>query len=42
MDKDIDQLESLNIGGKQFLPNADSKDTLASYEGWKKAVQQLL
>jgi len=40
--KDIDQLESLNIGGKQFSPNTDVKGAQASYEGWKKAVQQLL
>lgn len=40
--KDIDQLENLNISGKQFSPNTDVKDAQASYEGWKKAVQQLL
>ena len=40
--KDIDQLVSLNIGGKQFSPNTDVRDAQASYEGWKKAVQQLL
>jgi len=35
-------LESLNIDRKQFYPNTDSDDVHASYEGWKKAVQQLL
>jgi len=40
--KDIDQIKSLNIGGKQFSPNVDVKDAQASYEGWKKAVQKLL
>ena len=40
--KDIGQLESLNIERKQFCPNTDTKEAYACYEGWKKAVQQLL
>ena len=40
--QDIDQLESLNIDRKQLYPSADTKDAHASYEGWKRAVQQLL
>jgi glycerol kinase len=40
--QDISQLESLNIQRKQFCPNTDSKEAYAWYEGWKKAVQQLM
>jgi len=40
--QDIAQLESLNIGRKQIGPNTDATEAHASYEGWKKAVQQLL
>lgn len=39
--QDVDQLKSLSIDRKQLCPNADVKDTHASYEGWKRAVQQL-
>lgn len=40
--QDIGQLENLNIDRRQFCPNTDSENVHASYEGWKKAVQQLL
>jgi glycerol kinase len=39
--KDVDQLKSLSINRKQLYPNVDAKDAHSSYEGWKKAVQQL-
>ncbi|MBN2313643.1 MAG: glycerol kinase GlpK [Sedimentisphaerales bacterium] len=39
--QDVDQLKSLSIDRKQLCPNADAKDAYVSYEGWKKAVQQL-
>jgi glycerol kinase len=39
---DIGQLENLNVGRKQFSPNTDAKNVRASYDGWKKAVKQLL
>jgi glycerol kinase len=40
--QDVDQLKSLSIDRKQLCPSAAAKDAHASYEGWKKAVQQLL
>jgi len=39
---DIGQLKNLAAGRKQFSPNKDTKIVHASYEGWKKAVKQLL
>ena len=39
---DIGQLQNLTTGGKQFSPDKDTKKVHASYEGWKKAVKQLL
>lgn len=39
---DIGQLKNLAAGRKQFSPNKDTKKVHASYEGWKKAVKQLL
>ncbi|MFC1795142.1 glycerol kinase [Planctomycetota bacterium] len=39
---DIGQLKNLTTGRKQFSPNSDTKKVSASYEGWKKAVKQLL
>jgi glycerol kinase len=39
---DIDQLQNLTTGRKQFSPNKDTEKVHASYEGWKKAVKQLL
>jgi len=39
---DIGQLKNLTAGRKQFSPNTDTKKVHASYEGWKKAVKQLL
>jgi glycerol kinase len=40
--KDINQLETLNLGKKQFSPGANSEKVLAFYEGWQKAVQMLI
>jgi len=39
---DIGELKNLTTGRKQFSPNKDTKKVHASYEGWKKAVEQLL
>ena len=39
---DIGQLKNLNLGGKRFSPNPDTDMVRTFYEGWKKAVQQLL
>jgi glycerol kinase len=39
---DIGQLKNLNLGGKRFSPNPDTNMVRTFYEGWKKAVQQLL
>jgi len=39
---DIGQLQNLTTGRKQFSPNKDTEKVHASYEGWKKAVKQLL
>ena len=39
---DIDQLKNLTTGRKRFSPNTDVEKVHASYEGWKKAVKQLL
>jgi glycerol kinase len=39
---DIGQLKNLTTGRKQFCPDKDTKEVHASYEGWKKAVKQLL
>jgi len=39
---DISQLKNLTVGRKQFSPNTDVEKVHASYEGWKKAVKQLL
>ncbi|MHC4117772.1 MAG: FGGY family carbohydrate kinase [Planctomycetota bacterium] len=39
---DIDQLKSLNAGGKDFSPNHDVENVRVSYEGWTKAVRRLL
>jgi glycerol kinase len=38
----IDQLKNLTTDRKQFSPDKDTKKVHASYEGWKKAVKQLL
>ncbi len=39
---DIDQLKNNIAGRKQFSPNKDMEKVHTSYEGWKKAVKQLL
>lgn len=39
---DIGQLKDLNVDRKQFSPGPDTDMVCAFYEGWKKAVQQLL
>ena len=39
---DIGQLKNLTTGRKRFSPNTDVEKVHASYEGWKKAVKQLL
>lgn len=39
---DVDQLKNLTTDRKQFSPGKDMKKVHASYEGWKKAVKQLL
>lgn len=39
---DIGQLKGLNVDRKQFSPGPDTDMVCAFYEGWKKAVQQLL
>ena len=39
---DIDQLKNKIAGRKQFFPNKDVEKVHTSYEGWKKAVKQLL
>jgi glycerol kinase len=39
---DIDQLKNLTTDRKQFSPDKDMKKVHVSYEGWKKAVKQLL
>lgn len=38
----IGQLKNLNVSEKQFSPNPETKEVCGFYEGWKKAVQQLL
>jgi glycerol kinase len=40
--RDIDQLKNLNVGSKQFSPKPGTDNAHNAYEGWKKAVQQLL
>jgi len=39
---DIGQLKNLTTAKKQFSPDSDTEKVHASYEGWKKAVKQLL
>ncbi|MCP4259827.1 MAG: glycerol kinase GlpK [Planctomycetes bacterium] len=39
---DIDQLKNLTTGRNQYSHNKDTEKVQASYEGWKKAVKQLL
>ncbi|MHC4556098.1 MAG: FGGY-family carbohydrate kinase [Planctomycetota bacterium] len=39
---DLGQLKNLTSCRKQFSPDEDTKEVHASYEGWKKAVKQLL
>jgi len=39
---DISQLKNITTGKKQFSPNTDADKVHAFYEGWKKAVKQLL
>jgi glycerol kinase len=39
---DIDQLKSLSASKNQFSPGSNTDKVNAYYEGWKKAVQQLL
>ena len=39
---DIDQLKNNIAGKEQFSPNKDIEKVHTSYEGWKKAVKQLL
>lgn len=39
---DIDQLKNISVSKNQFSPRSDTEEADASYEGWKKAVQQLL
>jgi len=39
---DLEQLKSLSIDTKMFSPGSDTEDVQALYEGWKKAVQQLI
>jgi glycerol kinase len=39
---DIGQLKNLTTSRKQFSPNADMEKVHASYEGWKRAMIQLL
>jgi glycerol kinase len=39
--RDIDQLKNLSISKKQFSPRSDTDKIDSSYEGWKKALQQL-
>ena len=39
---DIGELQNLITGRKQFSPNKDTEKVQASYEGWKKAVKQIL
>ncbi|MHC4628875.1 MAG: FGGY family carbohydrate kinase [Planctomycetota bacterium] len=39
---DIEKIESLNVKKKQFSPGTGSKMAHTSYQGWKKAVSNLL
>ncbi|MCP4610314.1 MAG: glycerol kinase GlpK [Planctomycetes bacterium] len=39
---DIGHLKNLSTSRKQFSPNKDTEKVCASYEGWKRAVKQLL
>lgn len=39
---DLGQLKNLTAGRKRFSPNTDMNKVNASYEGWKKAVKQVL
>ncbi|MHC4204267.1 MAG: FGGY-family carbohydrate kinase [Planctomycetota bacterium] len=39
---DLGQLKNLISGRKRFSPDKNTKDVHASYEGWKKAVKQIL
>ena len=39
---DTNQLTNLTTSRKQFTPNTGTKTVNDSYEGWKKAVKQLL
>ncbi|OHB56207.1 MAG: carbohydrate kinase [Planctomycetes bacterium RBG_13_44_8b] len=38
----LDQLKNLSANKNQFYPSSDTDEIDAFYEGWKKAVQQLL
>jgi len=38
----IEQLKNINVTTKQFSPGADSEKVYCFYEGWQKAVKQLL
>ncbi len=40
--QDINQLISLNVGKRQFSPGTDAEKVNAFYEGWKKALQQVM
>jgi len=40
--RSIDELRTINVTKKQFSPATDTEKVYGFYEGWKKAVQQLL
>lgn len=42
MFKDMDQLEQLNLAGDTYSPGPGAPTARLSYEGWQKAVQQLV
>ncbi len=39
---DINQLTSLNVNTKQFSPGTDAEKVFDFYQGWKKALQQVI
>ncbi len=40
--KDIDQLKHLNLNKREFSPGPEKEKVAGFYEGWKKALQQII
>jgi hypothetical protein len=39
---DINQLTNLSVDNKQFSPGTNAESVFSFYQGWKKALQQVI